>query len=65
MIAFKLAIKRLIRVFVANALAGGITGLSYVLTHDEKSFFMIPILTSIISAVGKYLREKYNTDIVI
>ena len=57
--------RRFLRVLFANVLSGGISAGLYFLTTEKEVFYLIPILSPILSAVGKLVREKYKADIVI
>jgi len=64
-IPLKTAIKRLLRCFIANALAGGTAGVAYLLTHQPEFGILALFGGPLINAIGKYIREKYKADIVI
>lgn len=52
------AIKRLLRVSLDAALAAGITTLFQELSKIPVPFIFQPILTALLAALGKYIRDK-------
>jgi len=64
MIATNAMLKRFLRVVLAGAITAGVKFLSDLLMGLHLPDFLTPVIVAAISALGKYLREKYQLDLL-
>jgi len=60
-----MTLKRFFRVAAAGAISGGLYAAFDAVKTTPLGIFIVPVQTAIINAIGKYLREKWELDLLV